>query len=81
MADQTAILLSHLMQSVAKAHRELQSAMTELIDNKAYHESVRLFRIAEKSLLDLIEESRRCAACRSAPTAGRRKIGTTKRIK
>lgn len=67
MADQTAILLGHLMRSVAKAHRELQSAMTELIDNKDYYESIRLLHVVEKSLLDLMEESRRCGSDASRP--------------
>ena len=37
-------------------HKQMQDAMTELITNKNYSEAERLLHVADKLMLDLIED-------------------------
>jgi hypothetical protein len=39
-----------------RAHKQMQEAMTELITNKNYSEAERLLHVADKLMLDLIED-------------------------
>jgi hypothetical protein len=39
-----------------RAHKQMQEAMTELITNKNYSEAERLLHVANKLMLDLIED-------------------------
>jgi hypothetical protein len=39
-----------------RVHKQMQEAMTELITNKNYSEAERLLHVADKLMLDLIED-------------------------
>lgn len=39
-----------------KAHRQMQTAMAELIERKDYAEAERLLRLADKEMVDLISD-------------------------
>ena len=43
-------------ESLERVHKQMQEAMTELITNKNYSEAERLLHVADKLMLDLIED-------------------------
>ena len=52
----TCLTSSNGANALERAHKQMQEAMTELITNKNYSEAERLLHVADKLMLDLIED-------------------------